>query len=134
AAVSSTLSSANPAVAAASICQGAVKVPIYSYDLAIAGGTSTFASTTCRFTTAGGSYVSTDVTKFQLWYGTTTLAAATQIGTDIVATLGNGVHNFPAFTSISLATSTTYHFWITTDVAAGAVAPHTIIVSAVVLA
>ena len=124
---STSFSTTNPAVPAASICQGGLKYPVYAFDLTVASGPVTL--TGCNFTTAGGTYVATDVVKFQLWYSATTLAAATQVGSDITTTLGNGLHTFTIGTPPSLATGL-WHLWITIDVAAAAGVGNTIIVSA----
>ncbi len=133
AAATSTIASANPAVPAANIVQSSVKQSIYSFTIAVSGTTPAPNLTGFTFTTAG-TYLLTDVTKFQLWSNTINdLASASQISTDITATLGAGAHPFAAF-SQPMAIGSTYYFWVTTDVAAAAVLARTITVSAITTA
>jgi hypothetical protein len=125
----STLSSANPSVAAGTVAQGSFQNDINDFSTSIAGGNMTI--NTVNFSTAAGTYVAADLTRFQLWYSTTnSLASATQIGTDIVAGLGNGAHSFTGLTQV-ISTGTTGYFFITADLTAGAVVGHTIISPAI---
>jgi|GEM_PF-4797025 len=109
-----TITLGNNTVAGASLCAtGAIKVPIQSFTLAVTNCNGNL--TDLGFTTAG-TYTDLDVTKFQLWYGTGALGAATQVGTDITTGIGAGAHMFDPFTSPTLTAGTTYTFWITMDV------------------
>ncbi|MEI6816057.1 MAG: hypothetical protein WCL14_05565, partial [Bacteroidota bacterium] len=112
----------NNAVAAASICPGAVQVPIHSFSIAVTGATNNM--TGFRFVTTG-TYVPADIIRFQLWRGTTNvLAAATQVGANL-APGAVGTQTFAAFTT-AMTTGTTYYFWVTMDAAAAPTAGHTI--------
>jgi hypothetical protein len=125
----SSLSSANPSVPTANITQSSTKNQIYDFSTAIVGGNMTI--NTVNFTTAGGTYVAADVTQFQLWYATSnSIAAASQIGSNITTTLGNGAHSFTGLSQV-INSGTTGYFFIVADIPAGATVGHTIIVSAI---
>lgn len=128
-----TLASTNPAVAAANIASNTAKVPIYRFTLARDAIGGTVNLTGLSFTNTG-TYVAADVTKFQLWTNTVDLlSSAVQISTDITTGLGTGTHAFASFTQ-DLTISATRFFWITTDVAPGAVNGGTMTVSALTTA
>jgi len=120
------LSSSNLAVSTASIAQSSIKNAIYKFTTAITTNSATF--TSLAFTTTN---TAADVTKYQLWYKTSDdLSTATQIGSDIITSLGSGSHTFSGF-SQTLTVNTTAYFWITADVAGAATVGHTISVSAI---
>lgn len=107
-----TLSSSTQ-VNAANVYQGTVKVPLFSFETAV--GTSEANLTGITFSTSG-TYIATDITRFQLWYNTTNnLSTATQVGSDISTGLGAGSHSLSGFSRITPA-GTTGYFWITADV------------------
>lgn len=121
------LSSSNPAVAAVSIGQGAQKVPVYAFSLAVTTNNATL--TAVSFSTTNSS--ATDINKYQLWYSSTnSLGSASQIGSDITTDLGTGSHTFSGLTQQINVNSTGY-FWITVDVTSGATIDNTIQVSAI---
>jgi predicted CXXCH cytochrome family protein len=126
-----TLTSANPAIAAAIICPGTLKVPIYAFTLT-ATGTVNF--TALNFTTNAG-YIAGDITRFQLWYASSNnfANANTQYGGDITTALGPGLHTFPNAFSRSINTTGRY-FWITADITSGATANNIITVAALTTA
>jgi hypothetical protein len=121
------LSSTNPAVSAASILQGSVKQRIHKFTTIISITNRTINSVS--FTTTG-TYVATDVVNFKLWYNTVnSLVSAAQLGTTITTGLGTGTHTFSGLAQTTNAGNTGY-FWITADMAAGAVSGHTLTVNA----
>lgn len=123
-----TTLSVDTQIAAGNVTQGTIKHPIFHFHLA-RNATGTVNLTGVNFTTAG-TYASTDVTKFQLWYNTTdALGSATQLSSDISSGLGTGSHSFAAFSQLLTASATRY-FWITTDIAIDATTTNTINVSA----
>lgn len=124
-----TLSSANPAVPAVGVYPNTIKISIYQFTLV---STATPNFTGFNFTTNAG-YAATDITKFRLWTNTTNnLTTATQVGADLTASLGPGLHTFAAFTQ-ALSTSTRY-FWVTIDVNSAPVVGNIITVAAITTA
>jgi hypothetical protein len=124
------LASANPAVAAGNVIAGSAKNIIYDFNCTVSNGPMTL--NTAVFTSAG-TYVAADVTKFQLWSNTSnTIAGAFQVSSDITTTLGTGTHTFSAINT-ALPNGTTF-FFVTTDIAAGAIGCHTINASAITTA
>jgi len=84
--------------------------------------------------TTGGTYLSSEVANFKLWYSISDdISGASQIGTDITAALGTGSHSFTGLTQ-ALSKGATAYLWITTDVNIGAVAGHKINVAALTTA
>jgi predicted CXXCH cytochrome family protein len=127
--VTTLASTNNPAVPAANICPGTLKVPIYQFTLTTSGALN---FTGLNFTTNAG-HLATDVIKYQLWSSATNaLGGATQVGVDLTASTGPGLHTFAAFTR-SVNTTTRY-FWITTDVSASPVNSNAITVAALTTA
>ncbi|MBI4945359.1 MAG: hypothetical protein HY840_03040, partial [Bacteroidetes bacterium] len=127
-----TLSSANPAVAAATIGPGA-EVPIYSFTLN-STGTTTCDLTRVAFVTTGTYTAPADITTFKLWYSAgTSIAFATQLGVNLVAT-GAGTQTFAVFSALAMPQDKIYNFWITADVAAGATVGRTITVTPAITA
>ena len=115
-------------VAAADVSQGTLKHPILHFQLD-RDNAGTVNLTDVSFTT-GGDYSAAFVYKFQLWYNTSnSISSATQLSSDITATLGTGSHSFASFEQALAANSTTY-FWITTNVAIDASTTKIINVSA----
>ena len=131
-----TLSSPNPAVPAASICQGTLKAQVYSFTITSVGTSGTIPTFTGMNFTTTGTYTATDILKFQVWRNTANnLSTATQMTPDITATLGPGAHSITFTSAYSLtgvaSPGTTHYFWITIDVAATPVGGHTLGVSAI---
>lgn len=125
--VTITLASATQ-VAAGTVCAGTLKTPVYSFTLNPSGATNL---TGVSFSTIGGTYTVSDITKFQLWWSTTNnLSGASQISTDITTGLGPASHSFAAFTQ-ALTASVLNYFWITTDIAASPANGSKVVVSAV---
>jgi len=115
-------------IAAGNVTQGTIKHPIYKFQLSHTGG-GTVNLSGITFTT-GGTYLSSDVTKFQLWTFTAdTFNSATQLGSDITTGLGTGSHPL-TFSNQTIPNNTTYYYWVTTDVAIGATTTGTLNVSA----
>jgi hypothetical protein len=128
-AASPTITLASNTISAASFCQSATKQPIQSFSLAVTNGNGNL--TNLSFTTTG-TYVQADVTKYQLWYGTTNvLSSAVQLGSDLSSIGGDGARTFAAFTSPTLTNGQTYYFWITADITASATNNNTIAVNAI---
>lgn len=121
------LSSSNPSVAAALVGQGAQKVPVYAFALAVTTNNATL--TAVSFSTTNSS--ATDINKYQLWYSSTnSLGSAVQIGSNITTDLGTGVHTFSGLTK-QINVNTSGYLWITVDVTLGASINNTIQVSAI---
>lgn len=122
------LNTTNPAIPAALVGQGSNKNPVYKFTIASTNNAN-IRLTSIAFTSTG-SYTSTDVVAFKLWYNTSdNLNTATQIGTDITAT-GPGTKVFNGFTHIIQRTTVPGYFWITADVNSISVGGHTIQVNA----
>ncbi len=126
---SPTITLASNTVSAANNCASSTKVPIQSFSLAVTGAAGNL--TNVGFTTSG-TYVQADITKYQLWYGSSnSIGSATQLGSDLTSSGGAGARTFSAFTSPTLTVATTYYFWITADLTSGAVNGNTIAVNAI---
>jgi hypothetical protein len=109
-----------------SVYQGTLKHPVYSFETGVS--TSNALLNELSFTTAG-TYVASDITRFQLWYNTSNnFTSALQIGGNIIAGLGTGLHTFTGLNQLTHAGSTGY-FWITTDITNTATANATISVN-----
>ena len=121
-----SLATNNPASTPSGIVAGSLKNSIYEFNIYSSSGGML---TTVSFTTSGGTYAATDVANFKLWYNTSInqLIGATQIGTTITATLGNGAHSFSGMAQ-SINPNTSY-FFITADLPLSATATKTILVS-----
>jgi hypothetical protein len=130
AAITSTITLATNAISAADNCQSATKVSLQSFSLAVTTADGNL--TDLGFTTSG-TFVQADISKYQLWYHTANdITGASQLGTDLTPTGGNGTtETFAAFASPTLTSGSTYYFWITMDVAAGATNGNTIAVDAI---
>jgi hypothetical protein len=116
------------AVPALNVAISQTKVPIYKFTLANTTASS-INFTGLTFIT-GGSYVATDIDKYQLWTNTSdNLSGASQVGTNLTTGLAVGSHSFAAFTQ-ALSASSTRYFWITTDFTASAVVDNVIGVAA----
>lgn len=123
-----TLSSADPAVAAADVQQGTPKHAIYKFTTAVATADAELNSV--AFTTTNSA--AADITKYQLWYNTAdNFGAASQLGTDITTSLGSGTHTFGSL-SQSISSGGTGYFWITVDVASSATVNNTLSVSSAI--
>jgi len=117
-----TLADNGTQVAAADVLQGTTKHILHTFKLTVADNSTQLSQV--DFTSAG-TYIATDITKFQLWYNTANdFSAATQIGTDITLSLGTGSHSFTSLGQ-NLATGDAF-FWITTDIDAAATVGNTI--------
>lgn len=122
------LSSSNPAVTAANIPQGSIKVPIYKFSTAVTVANTILNSVS--FTTTNSN--AADLVRYQLWYKNTDFfAQAVQIGTDITTSMGSGVHTFSGF-SQSILIGETGYFWITADVSYSATIGNTFEVSSAI--
>ncbi|MFN5443355.1 MAG: autotransporter-associated beta strand repeat-containing protein, partial [Crocinitomicaceae bacterium] len=127
--VSPTITLASNTISAADNCASSIKVPIQSFSLAVTNGTGNL--TNVGFTTTG-TYVQADISKYQLWYHSSNdITGASQLGTDLSSSGGQGARTFTSFTSPTLSNSATYYFWITVDVASGATNNATIAVNAI---
>lgn len=112
----------------ANVEQASSKVALSAFTLAISSNTANIESIT--FSTSG-TYVASDVSKFQLWYNTTnSLSGASQIGSDITISLGVGSHSFVSL-SQSVASGTTGYYWIITNIQAAAAVGNAIAVSSI---
>ena len=102
------------------IATGSTINPIYTFQTTI--GTASASLTGLTFTTTG-SYSSTDISNFKLYYSTTGNIFSTAnpqlvSGATISSTLGTGSHSFTSLSSTPFSISVgTIYFWITTDVA-----------------
>ena len=107
------LNSSNPSVPAGSITAGVQKALLYKYNTTVTNSNTVLNSVT--FNTAG-TYTSSDLSKFQLWYkaGSDDFATAVQIGSDITSSLGTGQHTFSSL-SQEINAGTTGYYYITVD-------------------
>ncbi|MBI3501242.1 MAG: T9SS type A sorting domain-containing protein [Bacteroidetes bacterium] len=113
-------------ISAATVSSGTTQVPIYGLGFNVTSGSPSFSAVT--FSTSG-SYVATDIVNFKFWecnFDVFPSGSQVQRGSTITTTLGPGSHTFSAL-GISIATGSSHAFYITVDIAAGAVNGHTII-------
>jgi len=116
------------AVPASNVAISQTKVPLYRFTLQ--NTTASSINITGLSFITGGSYVATDIDKYQLWTNTSdNLSGASQVGSNLTTGLAVGSHSFAAFTQAISASSTRY-FWITTDFTASAVIDNVIGVAA----
>ncbi|GAB1366930.1 hypothetical protein MASR1M36_18010 [Candidatus Cloacimonadaceae bacterium] len=116
------------AVPASNVAISQTKVPLYRFTLQ--NTTASSINITGLSFITGGSYVATDIDKYQLWTNTSDdLSGASQVGSNLTTGLAVGSHSFAAFTQAISASSTRY-FWITTDFTASAVVDNVIGVAA----
>jgi len=128
-----TLASDNPAVPAGNMGQGSTANAVYSFSLATDYAKAPAVLNSLNFVTTG-TYSATDIFKFQLWYSSTNnIGTAAQVGTDLTTSLGAGTHTFSSLSRFVMSGSTGY-FWVTADVAPGAVTNNTLAVSAITTA
>jgi autotransporter-associated beta strand protein len=121
----------SPAASAANITVGTTNNVIYRFDLAITTATPSLTGVTIN--TSTGSNASGDLTNLKCWYQTSTTfnaGTATLLSTKTTS-LAAGSQVFPAFSSQSLTTGSTYYIFITADVPLTATPNNTIIVSAI---
>jgi hypothetical protein len=110
-------------------CASSTKVSLQSFSLAVTNGMGNL--TNISFTTSG-TYTQSDVTKYQLWYGSTnSINSATQLGTDLSSSGGAASRSFSTFSSPILSSNTTYYFWITADISSSPSNNATIAVNAI---
>jgi Passenger-associated-transport-repeat len=103
-------------VAAANVSQGASNQPISNFQADVTTSTATLNSV--AFTT-GGSYITSDITGFKLYYNSTanTFGSAVQIGTTQASVASAGTVTFSGLTT-SINSGSTGYFWITASVSA----------------
>jgi autotransporter-associated beta strand protein len=121
----------SPSASAANITVGTTNNVIYRFDLAITTATPSLTGVTIN--TSTGSNASGDLTNLKCWYQTSTTfnaGTATLLSTKTTS-LAAGSQVFPAFSSQSLTTGSTYYIFITADVPLTATINNTVIVSAI---
>ncbi|OFX16748.1 MAG: hypothetical protein A2033_18310 [Bacteroidetes bacterium GWA2_31_9] len=124
-----SIATPNPSVAIGNVMQGTLKHPIYKFTTAVTTADATLNSVTFNTTNS----LSTDITKYQLWYNSADVfGSATQIGSDITATLGTGAHTFSGLTQ-TVTNGATGYFWITVDISNTATVTNTLSVSSAML-
>ena len=113
------------AVPAAGVSQSQTNVILQSASVTVTGQNATLTGMT--FTTAG-SYATTDITDIKLWYytGSTFNAGSATLLSTINSPATAGTLTFPSFTSQTINSGSTGYLYITADITAGAVSPHTI--------
>ena len=120
-------------IGAQSLVTGSTKNAIA--DGVVAATVANSAITSISFVTSGTStYAAADIATggFKLWYSTTASfpGTATQLGAGVSSATGAGeTITFSGSPLVTLTSGSTYYFWITVDVAAGATGGHTIIVN-----
>lgn len=113
-------------VGAATVPAGATNVPIYGLGFNVTSGSPSFSAVT--FTTSG-TYTAPDILNFKLWecnFDVYPSGTAVQRGSAVATTLSPGSHTFSSL-GITIATGSFHCFYITVDIAPGAVGGHTII-------
>lgn len=105
-----TLTIGNNAIAVSNVCPYDINVPIHGISLTGENGGGLL--TNFSFVTTG-SYLSTDISNFKLYYTTTSTFATTNLVATIAAPTTAGTQTFPAF-SQSIGTGT-FYLWVTTD-------------------
>jgi hypothetical protein len=114
-------------VSAANVLQGTNKLPLSAFETAVSDADGKLSK--LSFTSAG-SYIGTDITRFQLWYNTSNdFAGASQLGSDITSSLASGIHTFNF--SVTTYSGTTGYFWITADIPQNATPNATLSVNAI---
>jgi hypothetical protein len=116
-------------VADGNVYQGTLKYPVYSFETGVA--TANALLTALSFTTAG-TYIASDITRFQLWFSTTNnFGTAAQLGGNITTAQGPGLHTFSGLNQ-AMNAGTSGYFWITADIVNTATANATLSVNAIV--
>jgi hypothetical protein len=113
-------------VGAATVSAGTIKVPVYGLGFNVTSGSPNFSAVT--FTTSG-TYNAGDVLNFKFWecnFDVFPSGSAVQRGSTITTGLGPGSHTFSSL-GITIATGSFHCFYITVDIAPGAVGGHAII-------
>jgi autotransporter-associated beta strand protein len=117
----------SPGPAAGNIGEGTTNNILYELNLAVTNANATLTGVTV---TTGGTYATTDVINFKLWYNTSaTLTGATQLGST-VASKATGLTLVYNGLSQNISSATTGYLFITGDVAAAAVVTKTINIAA----
>ena len=117
-------------VSAATVSAGTIKVPLYGLGFNVTSGSPVFSAVT--FTTSG-SYTASDILNLKIWecnFDVFPTPSAMQRGSTITTGLGPGSHTFSSL-GITIATGSFHCFYITADIAPGAVNGHTIIVNVI---
>ena len=126
-----TFSSTNPAVAAANVTLGSLKVPIYSAKIVASGFNGAGANLSSVSFTPTGTFTSSDITKYQFWYNTTNdLTTAINTGPDIISIPSQGTQVTLSPYNPYLGDGQTWYIWITADIKTSAVAGRTLTVNA----
>ena len=126
-----TFSSTNPAVAAATVPLGSLKVPIYSAKIVASGSNGSGANLSSVSFTPTGTFTSSDITKYQFWYNTTNdLATAINTGPDITTIPNPGTQVTLSPYNPFLGDGQTWYIWITADIKTSAGAGRTLTVGA----
>lgn len=103
-------------VAAANVLQGLSNQPISNFQVAV---TSSAATLNAVAFNTGGSYITSDITGFKLYYNSTanTFGSAVQIGTTQASVASGGTVTFSGL-STSISNGATGYFWLTASVSA----------------
>lgn len=127
------LSSADPAVGAATITQGSTNNVIYHFQLAVSNADAALTSITI---TTSGSYAAADLANLKCWYSPdNSFDALSDVLLSTKSTdLDAGPQFFPGFSSQVLGNGTTAHIFITTDLHCGSTNNASVTVSAVTTA
>jgi hypothetical protein len=127
AAPSITLSSPSQ-IAAGNLQQGSLDQPVSNFQVAVATVTSTLNSVQFLMQPGGGTFASSNITNFKLWYNPAGnfFSSALQIGSSITSIPASGATaTFSGLTTAITAGNTGY-FWITASLPAGAVVGNTL--------
>lgn len=128
-----TLSSANPAVAAANIAERSTNNVIYAFNLAVTTANASFDGLTL---TTAGTYIDADISNLKVWYSDDASFSSTD---DVLlatktSSLGAGAQVFTPFQSQIITNGTTGYIFITTDLPCDATFNNTLAVNAITAA
>ncbi|MGP8217691.1 MAG: fibronectin type III domain-containing protein [Bacteroidia bacterium] len=124
----STVTLGSNAPAAGTPCAGTTSVQLQDFSLAVTINAGNL--TDVSFVTTG-TYVAADISSFNLYYTTTNVFSTANLLATISSPAAAGTQTFPAFGSPTLNSGSTYYFWITANIAAGATYAHTIAVNGI---
>jgi hypothetical protein len=113
-------------VSTAIIYQGSTSQPIFSFATSVT--TSDAQLDSVVFVTSG-TYTSSQISNFKLWYSTSNSFSGATLLSTITASLGTGTHIFSGL-ALPVTNGTTGYFWISTDVSSSVTSTSTLAVSA----
>lgn len=125
---------ANNTQSASNVCSSSTDVRLQGFRLTTGNTAGTYSVSGLSFVTTGNyntAPTATEVSDFKLYWTTSGIFSPTNLLSTISPAPAAGTQTFPAFTFTTTATSTSYRFWITMDVASSVTDGHTIAVNGI---